>query len=278
MNVIQGPKPCERIQPMLDSYVSNELLVETTHEVMRHLEGCPNCQFALEQKVKARKLLRSAMANVEVPPDLRVRVKASLERPVAPVLPLSGWNVGWMQAAAAVVMVLFAGLMFQVLVRDPGRIAGLLNLGWEHHVECTLVGHNYPATPPAREKMVHDLGKQYEGLLPVVEKQLPDYQIRTAHVCRNEGRRFAHVVLQKGNSIVSVSMVKRADSGAFPDGKWREILSRTDQKLQSGVRDGGGIAAFQTESHVAFVMGNAERTELERVALVMKSQVSGLGL
>ena len=39
MNRIQfGEGACEKIRQYLDSYVSNELLVETNHEVLRHLE------------------------------------------------------------------------------------------------------------------------------------------------------------------------------------------------------------------------------------------------
>jgi hypothetical protein len=38
MNVINfNDKACERIQRYFDSYLDNELLVETNHEVLRHL-------------------------------------------------------------------------------------------------------------------------------------------------------------------------------------------------------------------------------------------------
>ena len=38
-----GEGACEKIRRYLDSYVTNELLVETNHEVLRHIEGCPAC-------------------------------------------------------------------------------------------------------------------------------------------------------------------------------------------------------------------------------------------
>ena len=40
MNVLNfDSKQCERVRRQLDAYVSNELLVETTSEVLKHLEA-----------------------------------------------------------------------------------------------------------------------------------------------------------------------------------------------------------------------------------------------
>ena len=42
MNVINfNEKTCEKIRRYFDSYLDNELLVETNHEVLRHLSVCP---------------------------------------------------------------------------------------------------------------------------------------------------------------------------------------------------------------------------------------------
>ena len=56
MNVIShGDSACEKIRGYLDSYISNELLVETNHEVLRHLEGCPDCREELEALLRILK-------------------------------------------------------------------------------------------------------------------------------------------------------------------------------------------------------------------------------
>jgi hypothetical protein len=40
-----GEGACEKIRKYLDSYISNELLIETNHEVLRHVEKLPSlCQ------------------------------------------------------------------------------------------------------------------------------------------------------------------------------------------------------------------------------------------
>ena len=44
MNRIQfGEGGCEKMRKYLDAYISNELMVETNHEGLRHIEGCPAC-------------------------------------------------------------------------------------------------------------------------------------------------------------------------------------------------------------------------------------------
>lgn len=46
---------------MMDSYLSDELLVETNHEVLRHLENCPACRKELAARRGLLSQLRSAV-------------------------------------------------------------------------------------------------------------------------------------------------------------------------------------------------------------------------
>ena len=51
MNRIQfGEGGCEKTRKYLDAYVSNELMVETNHEVLRHIEGCPSCAAEVDTR------------------------------------------------------------------------------------------------------------------------------------------------------------------------------------------------------------------------------------
>ena len=49
---------------MIDSYLSDELLVETNHDVLRHLENCPACRSHLASCRALRTRLRSAIKNM----------------------------------------------------------------------------------------------------------------------------------------------------------------------------------------------------------------------
>ncbi len=46
---------------MMDSYLGDELLVETNHEVLRHLENCPACRNELAARRGLLAQMRSAV-------------------------------------------------------------------------------------------------------------------------------------------------------------------------------------------------------------------------
>ena len=55
MNRVQfGEGACEKTRRYMDAYISNELLVETNHELLRHLEGCVACSAELETRGRLR--------------------------------------------------------------------------------------------------------------------------------------------------------------------------------------------------------------------------------
>ena len=68
MNRIQfGEGACEKMRRYLDSYVSNELLVETNHEVLRHIESCPACAAEVQALTQLRGRVKSAVQAQIVP-------------------------------------------------------------------------------------------------------------------------------------------------------------------------------------------------------------------
>ncbi len=52
---------CKDFREIADSYLSNELLVETNHEVLRHLENCADCRRELAARRILREKLREAV-------------------------------------------------------------------------------------------------------------------------------------------------------------------------------------------------------------------------
>jgi anti-sigma factor RsiW len=79
MNQVQfGEGACEKIRKYLDSYITNELLVETNHEVLRHIENCPACAVELNARTRLRARLKSAVNAQSVPADLELGIKAKI--------------------------------------------------------------------------------------------------------------------------------------------------------------------------------------------------------
>src|SRR3954447_11548874 len=112
-----GESACERTRKYLDSYVSNELLVETNHEVLRHLENCGECSAEAEARSQLRGRLKSAVRSLSIPAELpalvRERLRAEASRKT------SDWSWARWQAAGAAAVAL--AIVLWVDVR-PERI------------------------------------------------------------------------------------------------------------------------------------------------------------
>ena len=54
---------CQDFRELIDSYLSDELLTETNHDVLRHLEQCAACRKTIESRRIFRTKLRSAVTN-----------------------------------------------------------------------------------------------------------------------------------------------------------------------------------------------------------------------
>jgi len=65
---------CTKILALLDHYLSKELTVKSTEEVVRHLESCPQCLVVFKFREKVRNRFRESIENEKAPPELRMRV------------------------------------------------------------------------------------------------------------------------------------------------------------------------------------------------------------
>ncbi len=54
---------CQDFREIIDSYLCDELLTETNHEVLRHLEACANCRGVIESRRILRTRMKSAVKN-----------------------------------------------------------------------------------------------------------------------------------------------------------------------------------------------------------------------
>lgn len=74
---------CQQFRQIMDSYIGDELLVETNHDVLHHLENCPACREELSTRRYLRTKLRSAIRNsadARINPVFARRLEANLRQ------------------------------------------------------------------------------------------------------------------------------------------------------------------------------------------------------
>jgi len=121
---------CREFREIADSYLGNELIVETNHEVISHLEHCPECRGELAARRELRSQLRQAFIKApenQLRPEFARQVRTQLHdyalgKCGAPVVSARGRRsfvavrrTSWLALAACLVLATVIGL---VLVRQ----------------------------------------------------------------------------------------------------------------------------------------------------------------
>jgi anti-sigma factor (TIGR02949 family) len=259
-------RQCERVRRQLDAYLSNELLVETTGEVLKHLESCEACSQELDTRAQVREALQKAAAKQVVPEHLRAAIHERLRN----TRPGFFWGfraTTWALAVASFVLVLVAGEQWLRLEQGRQLVARVLSLGVSDHVHCAIRGHNYPevANPPGQLRK--KLGPEYAGLLTVVEEKLPGFQVLEAHICQVPGspRRYVHFILRRQGTILSVILTRR-EGESLPVGRFLGARLSGGVDLYKARLEGMSVAGFETNQYFGFVVSDLGQDEMVQLA------------
>jgi len=246
---------CRDVRELADSFLAEELLTETNHEILRHFDSCPACRAEIDGRRRLREALRNAIdraPQLAPRPEFIAGLQAQLQQ-------TSGIHVDrgrvtwgrWMALAATVLLAVAIGLFYRVRVdeNEPGHLA----VG--DHRNCAL--HFRLAEKPIS---LDEAARRYGMVYRVVE-QVPPADIATTvgsarvlerHACVYRGRRFAHVVLRYKGALVSV-LVTAADQKAA-------VTSLPE------VIDGMQLVSFGAGRQVVFIAGDVGAADLQALA------------
>jgi len=260
---------CIKIRTYLDSYLSDELLIETNHEVLRHLERCSDCRRELEDRTRARTMLRAALRRETVNDSLRAKIQRDLRaQPEPQASPATWWGL------AAVAMVVLSVGTWSLLKKtgvQSAAAAPLLELGVTDHVHCAVAGY-YPSTPPTSEEMVEGLGSEYAGMLPVMKSRLAGYTVREGHRCVVEDREFVHMIMTRPDILLSLSIARKQAGESFGDG----ATPLHDGGIHDGRINVYSAAGFETPQHLAFIVSNLHQAGNRQAAGAIAGSVRGI--
>ncbi len=252
---------CREVRQLAEAFVSEQLLVETTHAIVAHLERCPGCRTEVEGLRRLRAASRSAFANT---PGLAPRPEflAALNqrlRTEAGRRPARGTR--WLAVAASLLLV--AGLGFGLRERSLSNLSALLHAAVGDHRFCAL-DFKLAEPPITLEEAAGRFG-EFHRRLETVEPSATTLsrgplRIIERHSCVFEGRRFAHIVL--GYQGQAVSLLITDDPGVWTlPSSWP-------------VTDGFHAAAFRESQHVVFVVSALGDDAVQEVAAAMSGPVA----
>ncbi|HEV8662666.1 MAG TPA: zf-HC2 domain-containing protein [Candidatus Methylomirabilis sp.] len=187
----------------LETYLDGELPVRETLQVAEHLASCPSCAAREEQARAARAHLRLTAPRPEVPPALRERITAALDRIDRRALrasQLAGRRPLWLATAAAAA----AAVLFAVWI---GRSAGPAPLALELVAQHMSVAR----LPEPVEFASSDAGAVagwFQGRAPY-RVSVPDYsrtgiRLLGGRITDLSDRRAAFIVYEKNRRTISL--------------------------------------------------------------------------
>jgi anti-sigma factor RsiW len=259
---------CREVRDLADSFLSEQLLVETNHEVLRHLEGCPECRAELEARRSLRAAIQRAFLNADA-----LRVREEFARDLRARLHASRGRAGLMSRrraiAAAAVATAAAGAGLYFLPDDLDAIA--LDAVGDHR-NCA-VRFRLAERPIPLEEAERRYAAWYGRLLdtPPAEVALSAGPARVVerHACVFNGRRFAHVVLQFQGQLVSLLVTE--------DGRWWPVLTDgfgPPSLTRHDAVDGFGAVSLTTSGHRVFVVSNLSEPDLREIGETLADSVA----
>lgn len=215
---------CRDFREIIDSYLSDELLTETNHDVLRHMEDCADCRNVITARRKIRGHLKTAVLNApqyqigkNFTHNLQTQLKfEALKNQSNEIGSHFGFG-SWIAVAAGLILTFTFGFF---LLGDLGNkempVAAediyttnqvpqnhLVNSAFGDHQFCA-VRHDSAAnvikfyqTPAKYEKIG-------EVAMPQIKNILTGYELKEVHTCEYEKTKFTHLIVKKNNEILSV--------------------------------------------------------------------------
>jgi len=263
---------CNRIRPYLDSYLNNELLVETNHEVLKHIEACAACSQSLEDRVRIKSQLKRAVMQDHAPVALRERISSDLRRRRG--FKFNSFSLVFAAVAAMLVIMLTTfftlnsrtkPLSLQAPVATNDSEGQLLKIGFEDHVFCAI-DHQFANKQFTAEQMSDKLGPEYAGLIDVVRAKMPQpFTVIVGHRCHYQKREFVHLIMRNQSEVVSL-IITRKNGEAYPSGDAYTAMQAAGMPIHQSDWHNIQVAGMETRAFLVFVVSNNAKEENARIA------------
>lgn len=280
-----GNQSCEHILELLDTYLDSELSGESSSQVAAHLKECESCSRELETRRAIRGRLRGAVRGVTATPDLQAAIRHSIRQNRPPASSSHIYRTA-LPIAAALIVCLSAAIAYRLgylrltkgaqesyVASISAPIPGIMRVGLGDHVHCAVY-KAFSKQHPTLEQMAQDMG-QYKDLTPIIMKEIPaGYRVEMAHQCRYHGRRFVHVTLRKGFTLVSIVISRKGEGESFEKGQLIPILTESGISIYETPAQRFDVSGFETRDYLVYVVSNLRQQDNLKMMLALAPSVS----
>ena len=273
---------CQDFREIIDSYLSDELLTETNHGILSHMEECANCRYEIAARREIRGRLKAAVINDPaylIDSGFVLKLEATLKRKHdlrsgnRPVLWLQ--DNSWIAAAASLLIALTLGFVILNQFGEKGPEAAqnkgpevtqeaqytisdlrpnhIINIALGDHEHCAI-RHYVGEAPISLSKASENYRDLDKIVVPSLKRVLSGYELTEAHECKYKNTKFAHIVFSNRGKTLSVLVTDLKNSD---DRKIHEILNRSSLQYQ--------IAHFNTDKQAIFVVSNLSKANNNKV-------------
>ncbi len=266
-------KECRETRQLTESFVSEQLLVETTHVVLAHLEGCAACRAEVDGLRRLRAATRDAVtraADLRARPDFITDVRARLQSAAGRASRASAIR-RW--AAVAAMLVLLAGGGFGLRAWSALGFAAVLHAAAGDHQFCALT-YRLIERPITLTEAARRFDPVYAALATVEPSSATlrgsPVRVLERHSCVYAGHRFAHIVLhykgQAASVLVADHDMLKAWLGPGPgNGEGPVTLPATE---------GFHIAGFRASNRMVFVISSLDQSDVQELAQAMMAPIA----
>jgi anti-sigma factor RsiW len=197
------PRPrCDKVL-LVQAELDGELDAAQAASLEIHRAGCPICQAAQTELLRARELLRGE-AYETVPDDVRMRVMARLQLPERRPEPVRRWNWRWLRAPSigfGLGAACAAALAFLVVLPQRGDLADAVVAD---HIRALQPGHLEDVVSTDQ----HTVKPWFDGRLdfapPVRDFAADGFPLKGGRLDYLDGRPIAALVYQRDKHIIDL--------------------------------------------------------------------------
>lgn len=255
---------CRDVREIADSFLCEELLTETNHEILRHLDTCPPCRTELDARRRLRGALREAFRRapeLQSSAEFGSRLRDQL-RDVSARSARSGFlSRRWLALAAGIVLaVSVTGVV--MMRRSAVAAEAMARDAIGDHQNCALK-YRLVRMPVPLEDASRQFDSAYRLLLsaPPDDISTPGGPVRVIerHSCEYGGRRFGHVIMEYRGRVVSLLMTTN-------DGGTVSVGGDAIPRLIGHPMNGLSVVSVDGTHHAVLLVSDLESAELTQLS------------